>query len=86
MRETTELIRKEVETVREDVGKLNSYEMHINDKFVPINFLLHLTLVDGKVINALTGSSSQSCYICKCKPSEMNDLKQRLPIAEVNFQ
>ncbi|KAF2891826.1 hypothetical protein ILUMI_14347 [Ignelater luminosus] len=68
MKETTESIRKEVVKVRDEVAKLNPYEIHINDKLVPINFVLHLTMVDGKVINALTESSSQSCHICKCKP------------------
>lgn len=45
-------------------------------------------MLDTKVINALTGSSSQSCYICGCKPSQMNNLSliKELPIRVENLQ
>jgi len=34
-------------------------------------------MVDGKVCNALKDNkSSSSCYICKAKPSEMNNLSK----------
>lgn len=37
-------------------------------------YTMLMTMVDGKVINTLTESSSQLCYICKCNPTNMNDL------------
>ena len=41
-----------------------------------INFKLILTMVDGKVCQNLTETkSSQCCYICLAKPSEMNNLQ-----------
>lgn len=33
-----------------------------------------MTMLDMKVISALTESSSQSCYICRAKPTQMNNL------------
>lgn len=36
---------------------------------------MFLTMIDGKVINALTETKSTStCYICGAKPNDMNDL------------
>lgn len=36
---------------------------------------MYLTMLDGKAINSLTNTnSSQTCYLCKSKPTEMNDL------------
>lgn len=33
-------------------------------------------MVDGKVINTLSHSSSQVCNICKCTPVNMNNLEK----------
>jgi hypothetical protein len=42
-----------------------------------IDFDLHLTMIDGKVANAIcNNSSSQVCNICGAKPTEMNDLSK----------
>jgi len=36
---------------------------------------MYLIMLDGKAINSLTNTnSSQTCYLCKSKPTEMNDL------------
>lgn len=41
-----------------------------------VSFKLVLTTVDGKVCRSLIDTkSTQSCYVCKAKPREMNDLK-----------
>jgi len=47
-----------------------------------------MTMVDTKVINNLTDSSSQSCYVCGAKPSQMNKLGicQKLSIREENLK
>ncbi|KAJ8866947.1 hypothetical protein PR048_032809 [Dryococelus australis] len=39
---------------------------------------LLLTMIDGKVSGALTQTSSTLCYICKAKPSEMNNLDKHV--------
>ncbi|KAJ8882122.1 hypothetical protein PR048_018610 [Dryococelus australis] len=43
-----------------------------------VHHKLVLTMIDGKVCGALTQTSSQLCYICKAKPSEMNNLEKHL--------
>lgn len=35
--------------------------------------------MDGKTIVFLTDSTTQTCYICECKPTEMNNLKKIYP-------
>jgi len=34
-----------------------------------------MTMIDGKVINVLTDTSSQKCFICQFNPKAMNDLE-----------
>ena len=39
-----------------------------------IDHKLVMTMIDGKVCNAITNTSSAArCYICNAKPTEMND-------------
>jgi len=47
-----------------------------------------MTMVDGKVINTLTESSSQKCFICKCNPKNMKNLHlmHNFQINENNFK
>lgn len=48
-----------------------------------------LTMVDGKVCSALTGTKSAArCYICQAKPTQMNNLQKvrELPVDENSFQ
>lgn len=47
-----------------------------------------MTMVDGKVINNLTDTSSQRCFICNCGPKNMNDLKniQQFKIYDDNLK
>ncbi|CAI6372175.1 unnamed protein product [Macrosiphum euphorbiae] len=54
--------------------ELKSVELNINNSVLCINYTMLMTMVDGKVINTLTETSSQLCYICKCNPTNMNDL------------
>ena len=35
-------------------------------------------MVDGKVCNALSNTSSMTCYICGAKPTEMNNIEECL--------
>jgi hypothetical protein len=44
-------------------------------QYISITHKLQLTMIDGKVYNALTSTlSSQKCYICGATPTEMNKL------------
>ncbi|XP_050337642.1 uncharacterized protein LOC126763916 [Bactrocera neohumeralis] len=45
---------------------------------INVEHKLQLTMVDGKVCNALSQTSSAKCYICQAKSKEMNDIDKCL--------
>ncbi|EYC40914.1 hypothetical protein Y032_0590g390 [Ancylostoma ceylanicum] len=83
-KETSAVIRKEVERVQNEIGDLAEtiVELYSGQNAVVKHELL-LTMVDGKVCNALSCyDSSQRYYICGAWPKEMNDF--RLPVRQEN--
>lgn len=87
-KETKEVTKTEVGRVEKEIMELKSVELNINNSVLCINYTMLMTMVDGKVINTLTESSSQLCYICKCNPTNMNDLDnmKRFVVNEDNFK
>lgn len=87
-KDTIEITKIEVEKVEKEIADLKPFKLNINNSVVSINYTMVLTMIDGKVINTLTGSSSQVCYICKCNPKNMNNLGQMhtFQINEDNFK
>ncbi|KAL4104318.1 hypothetical protein QTP88_019619 [Uroleucon formosanum] len=73
-KETKEVTKTEVGRVENEIMELKSVELNINNSVLCINYTMLMIMVDGKVINTLTESSSQLFYICKCNPTNMNDL------------
>lgn len=73
-KETAEVTKNEVGKVEKEISELKPYKLNINNDVMSINYTMVMTMVDGKAINTLTGSSSQICFICKCNPKNMNDL------------
>ena len=74
-RETTELIQEETERVKQEIKELLPTKIVIGTKTFCIFHEMHFTMLDGKVAQAVTEtSSSMTCFICGAKPSEMNDL------------
>jgi len=71
IKESKEHILKERNNLDEEIRKLMPYIFDdFDDKFfVSVCFELNMTLIDGKVLNILTGTkSSQSCPICGATP------------------
>lgn len=74
-KETKENIIDEVNHIKEQITKLNPTKVYKGTITLSITHSLYLTMVDGKVCQALSKTaSSSSCYICGAKPSEMNNL------------
>lgn len=71
LHETTEVSRTEEAYINKQIEELLPFDSQLG----PINFSLSLTMVDGKVCSALTETSSMTCYICKAKISQMNEIK-----------
>ena len=67
----------ERERIDTSVENLVDFEIAIsNTTKLNVKINIECTMFDGKVVNALTDTNStQSCNICKAKPSEMNRLE-----------
>lgn len=58
-KETADVIKHEVAKIQDEISQLEPYVVELGNQFVEVYFELLQTMVDGKVINALTGCSSQ---------------------------
>lgn len=72
-KETTELTRREVKMIESEIMSLKPTKIVIDGKDIQVNQKLLLTMVDGKICNAITGTSAQRCYVCGAGPKEMNN-------------
>ena len=74
-KETPDLVRSEAKEIEDEIKELNPTVVHFNKLRFEVNHDLILSMIDGKVSQALTHtSSSQVCIICAATPSQMNDL------------
>ncbi|KAI8125494.1 hypothetical protein CVS40_4198 [Lucilia cuprina] len=80
IKETKEHILKEKHNIDLQISNLEHLEYSLsNGKIISVKYELIMTLIDGKVLNVLTGTkSSQSCPICGANP------KQFLLIKDLN--
>lgn len=90
IKETTEVSVAEKKIVEEQIANLQPFETVVDDRNVRVEFRMILTMIDGKICNAITlTASAQRCYLCGAKPKEMNDIdavKRRLTDASaLNF-
>ncbi|XP_039233158.1 uncharacterized protein LOC120322169 [Drosophila yakuba] len=77
-KETSQLSINEERYFKEKINLLKRSVIFIHNRNINVEHSLQLTMVDGKVCNALTESSSAKCYICGANPKEMNDLDKCL--------
>ena len=71
-KETAALTRREVQLVESEIKSLKPTKIVVEGNNIEINQKLLLTMVDGKVCNAITDTSAQRCYVCGAGPKEMN--------------
>lgn len=78
----TQLVKDQIQTLSETTFTTNSLQMLL------IKHDLYMTMIDMKMINYLTNTSSQKCYLCGASPVEMNNLEKLLqkPIIEDYLQ
>lgn len=73
-KESTDLTVCETNVVLEEINGLQPTKSSVIGTEVSVKHELLFTMIDGKVCNALTEtSSSQKCYICGATPKLMND-------------
>lgn len=75
-RETTELTMQEKTNMDNQIKNLVPFRYIVNNKTITVHFELHLTMIDGKVCNALTSNNStQKCYICGATSRDFNNIE-----------
>ncbi|XP_076292832.1 uncharacterized protein LOC143215029 [Lasioglossum baleicum] len=75
LHETTEVTINEVSEIEEQIIHLKPLETVIGGKEVVVKYNLNLTMVDGKVCNAVTHTASaQRCFLCGATSKQFNDL------------
>ena len=79
IKESKTLILTEKRNVEEQINQLEALEVALDDTHrIQIHFSLFLTLIDGKVLNIITGKKSmQTCPICHATPRTFNDLSNK---------
>lgn len=79
IKETPESTKKEVDRVNDEIRNLKGTIVNINQKICEIHHVLLFTMIDGKIAQTITETSSMAvCCICKAKPSEMNNIERCL--------
>ena len=73
-KENPDMAKREIALVEEQIKSLAPTEVLIGGRVYSISHILLLTMVDGKICNTLTETSSQRCYVCKAIPKEMNNI------------
>lgn len=71
-KETKDLILAEKADLESQIQNLTAFNYNFSiDRKITVTFDLHLTLIDGKVLNILTGTKScQVCPICGASPKD----------------
>jgi hypothetical protein len=74
-KETDEFVREIDSGLQKQITELRNFHGSSADgRKVTIRFTMVRTMIDMKICNILTGNkSSQTCYICKATPKQMND-------------
>lgn len=79
LHETAEVARSEVERIKDEEKNLVPFETIVHGRKIFVNYKLALTMIDGKICNALTNTAStQRCYICNATSKDFNDIDKVL--------
>lgn len=89
MHETAEYTKLQVHNIRQQERNLTGLQTIVDGKEINVTYKLALTMIDGKVCNSLTDtSSSQRCHLCQCTSKDFNNIDKMLQkeIVEDNLQ
>lgn len=83
VKETTEITNEEINYVKNSIDNLVATEVDIDGEKFLVHSQFVMTMVDGKICNAATGTTSTSrCYICGKTSKEFNNLKDKRRISK----
>lgn len=73
--ESNEVTRSEIAHIQNQAQNINPTEVEADNKVIRVSHTLVLTMVDGKVCNAATNTTStMKCYICKQTSKDFSNL------------
>jgi hypothetical protein len=75
-KEDRDLIRRENMVMQHQISQLQPVQINLGEeRKINVNFQMHMTLIDGKVLNHITNTNSmQRCPLCNARPSEFNNI------------
>lgn len=66
---------KEVTDIEQQIAGLAPYTTEQNEKSISVTYCMSFTMIDGKVCNAVTGTTSaQRCFLCKATSKDFNNI------------
>lgn len=72
-KESPLLVKNEKKYIQEQIDELQYINFKIDTKKIDVSYNMLFTMVDGSVLNVISGTnSSQTCYICGATPKQMN--------------
>lgn len=89
IKENRDVVFQEDQYIENQISSLIATRINIQEKVVLMHHKLMKTMIDGKIANNLSNNmSSQTCYICKTTPKDMNNLDMilKIPTNNTTFQ
>lgn len=74
-KESADLTKKEVDSMKNQIAKLIPTVCQLDEANVSVEPKLYFSMIDTKVVNDVTGTHSQACYICGRSGKKLNDRK-----------
>ena len=79
LHENTEATVIEVDNIKEQIDKFDLFQEIVDGKEISVSYELALTMLDGKVCNAITGTESpQRSYLCDSNSEDFNKIDEIL--------
>lgn len=86
--ETTEVTVNEKKYIDDQIVLLEPFTMVVDGSVITINYKMLFTMIDGKVCNAVTSTTSTlRCNLCSATSKDFNDIDKmlKLPLIESNL-
>lgn len=81
VKETVDVTNEEIQYIENAESKLKPTSVTFGSRSYKVKCNMLLTMIDGKVCNAATGTKSTlRCYICGATSKEFNDISVRRPV------
>lgn len=87
IKETTDVTNEEIKYIENAANNLRPTSVTLGSRDYEMKCNMLLTMVDGKVCNAATGTkSTMRCYICDATSKDFNDISVSRPVKKENLR